>query len=76
MVGQHFSLTEQRLKVLAKTLSRYIPEVWLAYAAAEISLGNAAEASIIYTRAVKLLDDPEPFISEFRLQQVARGGPP
>jgi hypothetical protein len=54
----------------AAVYGKHVPEVWLEYALAEVGAGEPKNASTIYWRAVKLLNDPEPFISQYRLHQL------
>ena len=49
-------------------------ELWSEWCKAEVASGEVANARMVYWRAVKALDNPEPFISAYRLQQLGLGG--
>jgi len=47
------------------------PGLWLEYARAERVAGDVTKLGDVYWMAVKTLRDPEPFVSQYRLGQIA-----
>eukprot|EP00729_Bicosta_minor_P015473 gene15473-19432_t len=48
-------------------------ELWSEWCTAEVASREVENARMVYWRAVKALDNPEPFISAYRLQQLGLG---